>query len=160
YPLHYTIFPFVIAGALRFGHRGATTATFVASALAIWSTVHGFGPFATGGIGERLIMVQLFMAVVAITALLLPAPIRQRNAAARRRADDFARLADSEQRLRLAFEAAQMGVWDWDIQSGAVRWSDNLEALHGLPPGSFTGTFEGFQKLVHPDDRDMVSQTI
>jgi PAS domain S-box-containing protein len=160
YPLHYTIFPFVIAGALRFGHRGATTATFVASALAIWSTVHGFGPFATGGIGERLIMVQLFMAVVAITALLLSGAISERNAADRRRADDFARLADSEQRLRLAFEAAQMGVWDWDIQSGAVRWSDNLEALHGLPPGSFTGTFEGFQKLVHPDDRAVVSQTI
>jgi len=160
YPLHYTIFPFVIAGALRFGHRGATTATFVASTLAIWSTVHGFGPFATGGIGERLIMVQLFMAVVAITALLLSGAIGERNAADRRRADDFARLADSEQRLRLAFEAAQMGVWDWDIQSGAVRWSDNLEALHGLPPGSFTGTFEGFQRLVHPDDRAMVSQTI
>ncbi|HEY2387939.1 MAG TPA: MASE1 domain-containing protein, partial [Candidatus Binatia bacterium] len=160
YPLHYTIFPLVIAGALRFGHRGATTATFVASALAIWSTVHGFGPFATGGIGERLVMVQLFMAVVAITALLLSAAIGERNAADRQRADDFARLAESEQRLRLAFEAAQMGVWEWDIQSGAVRWSDNLETLHGVVPGSFTGTFEGFRALVHPDDRELVSQAI
>jgi PAS domain S-box-containing protein len=160
YPLHYTIFPFVIAGALRFGHRGATTATFVASALAIWSTVHGFGPFATGDIGERLIMVQLFMAVIAITALLLAAAINERNAADRRRAEDFARLAESEQRLRLAFEAAQMGVWEWDIQSGAVRWSDNLEALHGLAPGAFSGTFEGFQALVHPDDREQVTAAI
>ncbi len=160
YPLHYTIFPFVIAGALRFGHRGAATATFAASALAIWSTVHGFGPFATGSVGDRLIMVQLFMAVVAVTALLLAAAIHERDAADRHRAEDFARLAESERRLRLAFEAAQMGVWEWNIQSGGVRWSDNLEALHGLPPGSFAGTFEAFQQLLHPDDREMVTKAI
>lgn len=160
YPLHYTIFPFVIASALRFGQRGATTLTVVASSLAIWSTVNGYGPFAVGTVEERLIMVQLFMAVVAVTALFLAAAITERNAAERRRAEDFTRLAASEQRLRLALEAGQMGVWDWNISTGLVRWSENLEALHGLAAGTFDGKFETFQGLVHPDDRALVTEAI
>jgi PAS domain S-box-containing protein len=160
HPLHYTLFPFVILGALRFGQRGATTVTLVASSLAIWSTAIGFGPFASGTVGERLVMVQLFMAVVAVTALLLGAAIAERNAAERRRAKDFARLAAGEQRLRLALEAGQMGVWEWNIRTGAVHWSDNLESLYGLAPASFAGTFEAFQALVHPEDRTLVGEAI
>ncbi len=160
YPLHYAIFPFVIAGALRFGQRGATSITTVASSVTIWSTMNGYGPFAAGTTSERLLMVQLFMAVVAVTGLFLAAAISERDAAERRRADDFARLSASEQRLRLAMEAGQMGVWDWNIHTGEVRWSENLEILHGLPPGSFDGSFEFFHGLLHPDDRAMVLDAI
>jgi PAS domain S-box-containing protein len=75
----YTIFPFVIWAALRFGQRGATTVTLVASSLAIWGTWHGFGPFATDFVHERMLLLQLFMAVVAITALLLGAVVSERR---------------------------------------------------------------------------------
>ncbi|TMA72205.1 MAG: hypothetical protein E6J72_20690 [Deltaproteobacteria bacterium] len=105
YPLHYVTFPFVIAAALRFGQRGATSTTLIVSCLAISSTVNGFGPFAAGSVGERLMMVQLYMAVVAVTALLLAAAISERNTEARGRAADYAQLAASEHRLRLALEA-------------------------------------------------------
>src|SRR5262249_12968360 len=50
YPLHYTIFPFVIRAALRFRQRGATVVTSIASAIAIWGTVHGSGVFATASV--------------------------------------------------------------------------------------------------------------
>jgi PAS domain S-box-containing protein len=160
YPLHYTVFPFVIAAAMRFGQRGASTVTFVASTLVIWSTVNGFGPFAVGTLDERLVMVQLFMAVVAVTGLLLAAAICERDTAERRRAEDYAELAASAQRLRLALEAGQMGVWSWNMETGDVVWSENLEAIHGLEPGGFGGTFEAFQALVHPDDRAHVTEAI
>jgi two-component system sensor histidine kinase/response regulator len=66
----------------------------------------------------------------------------------------------SEERLKLALEAGHMGIWDWHILTGEVKWSDNLEAVHGMPPGSFGGTFADFLEIVHPQDREWVSQTI
>jgi PAS domain S-box-containing protein/excisionase family DNA binding protein len=62
----------------------------------------------------------------------------------------------SEARLRLALDAGQMGTWDWTIDTNTVVWSENLEAIHGLAPGSFGGTFEDFARGVHPADRDRV----
>jgi len=57
------------------------------------------------------------------------------------------------QAVRVALEAGKIGVWSWDIQSDAVTWSSNLEAIHELPAGSFDGTFSFVQNDVHPDDR-------
>jgi PAS domain S-box-containing protein len=69
-------------------------------------------------------------------------------------------LRESEERLRLALEAGRMGVWDWNVQTGVVKWSDNLEPIHGLAPGTFAGTFEAFEQLVHPDDRQAVNRAV
>jgi PAS domain S-box-containing protein len=63
---------------------------------------------------------------------------------------------ESEGRLRFALHAADMGTWDWDLRTNSVRWSDNLEQLHGLPPGTFDGTFESYTREIHPDDRERV----
>lgn len=68
-------------------------------------------------------------------------------------------LAQSEERLRLALDAGRMGTWDWDVQTNEVVWSTVSEAIHGLPPGGFPGTFEAFRELVHPEDLDRVLQT-
>jgi PAS domain S-box-containing protein len=70
------------------------------------------------------------------------------------------RIRASEERLRLALDAGRMGVWDWNIRTGDLKWSDSLEPLHGLAPGTFGGTFEHFQALIHPDDRDAVNDAI
>ena len=71
-----------------------------------------------------------------------------------------AELRVSEERLRLAMQASRMGTWDWNIQTGAITWSDNLEALFGLEPGGFDGSFEMFNSLLHPDDRERVLAAI
>ncbi|QLE51425.1 PAS domain S-box protein [Nostoc sp. C057] len=67
-----------------------------------------------------------------------------------------AELRQSEQQLRLALSASRMGTWNWNIQTGKISWSDNLEASFGLEPGEFDGSFEMFAARVHPDDRDRV----
>jgi signal transduction histidine kinase len=66
----------------------------------------------------------------------------------------------SESRLRFALDAASMGTWDWDIVAGTVRWSDNLERIHGLPPGTFDGTFESYAREIHPEDRERVMAAV
>src|SRR3954451_20485240 len=59
----------------------------------------------------------------------------------------------AEQRLALALEAAELGTWTWDMASATTTWDARLEALHGLPPGGFGGTFDDWVAALHPDDR-------
>ncbi|MDB5338489.1 MAG: domain S-box protein [Planctomycetaceae bacterium] len=69
-------------------------------------------------------------------------------------------LRRSETRLRLALEAGHMGVFDRNLRTSEVQWTDNLEAILGLAPNTFAGTFEAFRQLVHPDDRQVVAETV
>src|SRR5262245_48878796 len=55
----------------------------------------------------------------------------------KRVADRTAELQRSEERLRLAFEAAQMGWWDYDIATNKVTWSPSLVRIMGCAPESF-----------------------
>ena len=61
-------------------------------------------------------------------------------------------LAASEERLRLALEAARMGTFEVDLQTRRMAWSRKHEDLWGFRPGEFNGTFEAFAARVHPDD--------
>ena len=63
-------------------------------------------------------------------------------------------LRESEERLRLAQHAARIGTFEWNIKTGVNRWTPELEAMYGLPPGGFAGTQCAWEQLVHPDDRD------
>ncbi|BCL36984.1 PAS domain S-box protein [Nostoc sp. MS1] len=71
-----------------------------------------------------------------------------------------AALGESEERLRLALNAAHLGFWDWNILTKKVVWSENHELLFGLVPGSFNGTYETFLSCIHPEDKESVTQVI
>jgi PAS domain S-box-containing protein len=63
-----------------------------------------------------------------------------------------AALRDSEQRLRLALDAAHLGTFDWDIGSGRIDWSDWHERLWAFSSGEFGHSYRSFAERVHPDD--------
>jgi PAS domain S-box-containing protein len=63
-----------------------------------------------------------------------------------------AALGASEERNRLALQAAGMGTWDVDVIRDVHTWSVEAEALSGLAPGTFDGTFASFRRAIHPDD--------
>jgi PAS domain S-box-containing protein len=74
-------------------------------------------------------------------------------------------LLDAELRARgeslmLGLQDGNLGSWYWDPTTGSVTWDTSLEALHGLDPGGFGGTFDGWLALVHPDDRDATSDAL
>jgi diguanylate cyclase len=68
-------------------------------------------------------------------------------------------LRQSEDRLRLAQEAAHVGAWDWHIDTGRLEWTQELECLYGYEPGTFPDTYSGFSDRVHPDDLAGVGRT-
>ena len=69
-------------------------------------------------------------------------------------------LRKSEERLRLALDATQMGSWDWELATDRVIWSGSAAAVFGRPGGGFGGTFHDFYESVHPDDRASVAEAI
>jgi PAS domain S-box-containing protein len=69
-------------------------------------------------------------------------------------------LRESEERLKQSLESARMGTWEWNIETGAVTWSETIAPLHGLAPGEFKGTIEAFNELIHPDDRELLQQSV
>ena len=58
-------------------------------------------------------------------------------------------LRESEERLRLAMSSGNVGFWDWDLSSGRITWSRELEGIYGL---NHAGSYETFSSRVHPDD--------
>jgi len=69
-------------------------------------------------------------------------------------------LRASEERLRLAVEAGDLGIWDWDIPTDRVTWTDAVYRLHGVAPGAFGGSVADFAAMIHPDDRAAVRERI
>ena len=61
-------------------------------------------------------------------------------------------LAASETQLRMAIDAARMGTFDWDLDSGTLRWNTNHAEIFGLDLDRFTGTWAAFAERAHPDD--------
>jgi PAS domain S-box-containing protein len=71
-----------------------------------------------------------------------------------------AALRANEERMRFSLEAAHFGTWDWNIVTGKTQWSENMEQVFGVAPGSFDGTFESAMQSVHADDRASIVQAI
>jgi PAS domain S-box-containing protein len=75
----YAIFPLTIWAALRFGVRGAAAASLVVTVIAVGYTVSAVGPFATSTPVNNLFSLQTFIAVLALTNLIIAAVIAERR---------------------------------------------------------------------------------
>lgn len=59
-------------------------------------------------------------------------------------------------RLRLALEAAQLGLWDWDLATGGLVWDERSAAMYGTTLAESTGSIADVAARVHPDDLEAV----
>ena len=73
-----------------------------------------------------------------------------------RRAAELA-LRESEERLRLALDAAEMGSWELDASTRRLLRVGQADQIFGFTPEVFSGTWEAFLDQVHADDRTLVS---
>ncbi|MBD2517008.1 PAS domain S-box protein [Nostoc sp. FACHB-973] len=69
-------------------------------------------------------------------------------------------LQENAEQLRMALSAAQMGMWDWNIATGEIKWSPEHEQLFGLTIGTFDGNYETFDAYLHPEDRFSLNQAV
>ncbi len=116
------------------------------------------------GDGTRLGMIEVSQkpdgAVFTAEDEILLQQLASMAAGALQRIELSATLHGALARLGLALEASQTGTWDWDLATGAVRWSDALAHIYGLAPGTFPGTFDAYLEAAHPDDRAEVARDI
>ena len=73
-----------------------------------------------------------------------------RDVTERKRTED--ELRASEQRLALSQRAGGIGSWDWNVATGAIVCSAEMEEMYGLPPGGFENGYENWARMVHPED--------
>ena len=153
YPIAFISLPIVIWTAFRFTQRETATGIFILSAIAIWGTMHGFGPFAGETENQSLLALQSWTAVLAITAMALSAGMAERERAAEA-------LRESEASMSLAANAANLGLWVWNIPSGEERWvTEKWRQLFGFAD-SEPVTFDRFLEVVHPGDSERVKQVV
>ena len=69
-------------------------------------------------------------------------------------------IQESEERLRLALDAAKMGIFDWDVTLDKITWSQRSKELFGFCSGEFGGTYAEFASRVHPEDLPRVEEAI
>lgn len=66
---------------------------------------------------------------------------------------------DSEVLLR-ALDGARTSIWIWQLDSGNITWSVNVDQVYGFETGSFPRSAESFARIVHQEDRGIVEETV
>lgn len=107
------VFPFVLWGAIRFEAPGAAIVSFLISAITVWGTVHGFGPFIKGNALQNATVLQSFLGVTSVSGMVLAAVIAERAQLIREQSAHEA-LERSEKSYRGIVETAYEGIWKVD----------------------------------------------
>src|SRR2546428_2744799 len=152
YPIGFISGPIVIWTAFRFTQRETAAGIFILSAIAIWGTLHGFGPFVGETENQSLLTLQSWTSVLTITAMALSAGVAERG-----RAEEA--LRESEARINLAANAANLGLWVWNIRDDELWVTEKWRRLFGFAE-SEPVSFERVLQAVHPEDRERTKQVV
>jgi len=120
----YLLFPFVIAAAIRGGPRGAALATLVVAFVAIGLAAQGGGPFALRTLPATATLLLVYIAVLAMTGLVLGA-----ESAHRRHAESA--LLDAHENLRAIIQSSPLAIYTLGHAGTVLTWNVAAERLYG-----------------------------
>ncbi|MBZ5504063.1 MAG: PAS domain-containing protein [Acidobacteriia bacterium] len=107
---------------------------------------------------DEAILVQLtHMASVAIDNVRLYREAQEQIAETRRAQETLERGKES---MQLAQQYVGIGIWEWDLQTGELAWSDEIRRLHGIEVEKFDGRYESWMESIFAEDRQHVHQSI
>jgi PAS domain S-box-containing protein len=75
-----------------------------------------------------------------------------------RRAEELLRL--SHERFEIVARATNEAIWDWDLNTNAVRWNEGYRALFGYSPAETEPTIDSWTKFIHPEDVNRVLKSV
>jgi PAS domain S-box-containing protein len=107
--LLYSLVPFLLWSALRFGMVGISTSVIIVAFLSIWGAVHNRGPFTEQGPLRSVLSLQLFLVFAAIPFMVLAALAEERKLTQQK-------LGESEDRLRLLLDSTAEGIYGIDLE--------------------------------------------
>lgn len=70
------------------------------------------------------------------------------------------RYKEIAERLKIATDAANIGIWEYDILDNVLVWDDNMYQLYGVKKEDFSGEYEAWEAGVHPEDKERGSLEI
>ena len=119
YPLEFTCIPLVVWAAFRFDRREAATVSFLLSAIAIWGTLRGFGPFVRHSANDSLLLLQAFLCVIAVMGVSLAAIIAEQK-----QAEQALRTREGQLRLFVEHSPAAIAMFDREMRYlvASRRW--------------------------------------
>ena len=144
-PLLYSLVPFLLWSALRFGTAGAGTLASIIALFSIWGEIHGRGAFSGIDTIHDVQSLQLFLLFTAAPFMVLAALVEERQ-------QDELELRESEKRFRLLADSSPSLIW--------MSGTDKLCTFFNQGWLKFTGRSmeqelgEAWLLGVHPDDRD------
>jgi len=156
---YYFIFIFVIWAALRIRQHGTTIAILMISVFAILGAVDGHGPFLANDISVTLFKMHMFLASMAIVAMLSAAEVEQRKQIEDQKMIEE-QLIKNEERLRQAQQIVGLGYFERDLISESLFWSDEMFEIFGVTGERPKLSNKLFLEFVHPDDREKVIHAI
>ncbi len=130
YPLAFTPFAVLVWASLRLGRRGAVTANLLMCVVATIGTADGFGPFAIADTHESFLMLQMFMAICAVTSLSLAATVTRRRTAE----DDLRRSNEDLRKLSHAVEQSSNMVFITDFDGKIEYVNPKFTEMTGYAP--------------------------
>jgi integral membrane sensor domain MASE1/anti-sigma regulatory factor (Ser/Thr protein kinase) len=154
--LMFLVIPLLGWAAWRFQQRGAAPAALLVVVVASWAAAKGVGPFRTGTMLEKMLVLQAFNATVAFCSFFFAAVVTERmqahRALERAAAGLEARVRQRTSQLSEAQQIAHIGSWEWLIPQQRISWSDEMYRIHGYVPQEFPVTFETTVDQVDAED--------
>jgi signal transduction histidine kinase len=148
----YLVFPALIFAAVRFGQRGAVTAAFATTVVAVWGTVSGHGPFARPVLSQGLFALQTFIAVATATFLVLGASVAEQ-----RRTEDWLRrareIAETANRAKSDF----LAVMSHELRTPLNAISGYVELLDMQVAGPVSEKQRNYLSRIQSSQRHLLS---
>lgn len=70
------------------------------------------------------------------------------------------KLKESEERLSLAINSANLGIWDWNVIDNILLWDYSMYKVFDVNPDDFSGHYDAFEKTLHPDDAERINKGV